>query len=541
MRAISTDHAAYQFSLSKNPRLAIEIIFSADGSDSLFLTSHADVAVPYGADRVLGCLEKITNTTQKIAPGEGRSTIGAITLTVVDLDQQVSTWFNAYDEAEVGIRKRPIRVYMGYAGFTWAQMAEGLVQTQIVDNLSFKDGAYTIKCADIQRSTTDDIFILDSCVLAANVSATDLLIPALSLGGSQFALVEHTSAYSDAPNKAVGYLKLEDEVIRHTGTKVDPERGLSFVVDENGRGVLNTVAAAHDASGSDDDSPTEIEEFVYVELPAPKLLHALLTGDLINQNGATLPKSWHLGISSQFIQQTDFTCIGIDLWDPTSDDGFIVRFAGEEKQGGKKFLETQLCLLMGTYMPIYSTGRLGLRRFTSILRNAVPAFNLDPGNVVSHGDLKIDLKQIHNLLNIEWNYDHAQEKLTRQKIVIDGDSRAKNGATPAKSLSFNGLHGSRHTTTTIEGLFDRLRDRFAGPPLTLDVVTLPYTNFLEVGDIVNVHLPSVTDYIADGPLNRAMEIQQVKIDWITGSVKLSLFGPSQPASLITPSAPWTLD
>jgi len=537
MRAIPTAFAPYQYSASKEPMIVVEIAFDDAGTDLIYLTSHTDTPWPVGAVSVPGTVVKVSSTSQQIEPDQGRSSIGTITAEILDKSGAFSTLLKAHDDAGRGIRYSRVRVYMGFRGMSWATISTNLIQTQIVDDLKYNEGVYKIVCADVQRSARKDIFNLTTTTLSSTIGAADLLIPIWSVDG--FQRVAHGSTYTDAPNQEVGYIKIENEVIRWSGWTVDSTLGLCFVVPAGGRGALGTRAVAHEVDNSaSTDRKMEVTEFVYLELPAVKLIYALLTGNLYGQAGKKLPDGWHLGITGAYVRTADFINIGVDLWNSATDDGLVVRFAGEEAQDGKQFIEQQLCLLIACYMPIYSNGELGLRRFTSVLHDAPHVFEINDTNIVKPGELSIDIRSVYNVLSVEWNYDHLQDKTTRQKILVDQDSIAKYKNTPTKSLKFRGLHGSRHTTGTVEGLFDRLRDRYAAPPHRISMRCLPYLNFLEVGDIVRVNTSSVRDYFrADQRLNRAFEVQRRQVDWVTGQVDFDLFGSTHPAGDIAPANP----
>lgn len=531
MRTIPAAFRADHYSSTKELIFVIELEF--DTGDVAYFTSHTGTSLPVGAVEYQGYIKTggISGTTQQINPDEGRSTIGSISVTLVDKAGDVSALIAAKDAAGMGIRRKRVRVYIGYLGMSWSTISSNLVQTQIVDDYYNDTGAIILQLSDVQRSMRTDIFDLQSTRLSAPITANQLLIPVDS--NTKFATMMHGPTFTDAPNARVGYFELEDEVIRWVSTTTDATLGLCYVADQ--RGALGTKAVAHevDQSSSTDQRP-EVTEFVYLEMQAVKLIYALLTGNLYGQLGEELPDSWHLGIGGEYVRTNDFITIGNDLWDIANDDGFVVRFAGVEKQDAKKFIETELCLLCALYMPIYSTGELGLRQFTSVLSNAPYVWELNADNIVSHDRLHVDLRAINNLVSIEWNYDHIADKLTRQKILYDEISAEKYGESASKSLQFSGLHGSRHTSTTVEGLFDRLRDRYAGPPHKLNVRVLPYLNFLEVADVVKVALPGVRDPFTGAAFARAMEIQQVSVNWVTGNLSFQLFGSSQPATPIKP-------
>lgn len=535
MRAVPAAFAAYQYARSKEPIIAVEIAFNAAGTDLVYITSADDVPLPVGVVAVVGCLAKVSSTSQTITPDEGRSTIGTIKFELIDKAGAFSAILKAKDDVGAGIRYKRVRVYQGFRGMDWAGLSANLIQTQIIDDLNYNEGVYQISCADIQRTARQNIFVLATTNLSTNVTASQMLIPVRSVDG--FSRVAHGATYSDSPSSEVGYIKVDDEVIRWTGTTVDSTYGLCFVV--GARGVLGTRAAAHTVdTSSSSDQQNAVSEFVYLELPAIKLAYAILTGNLYGQAGKRLPSGWHLNIPSSYVRTSDFISIGSDVWDASNDDGLVVRFAGEESQDGKQFIEKQLCLLSGTFMPVYSSGELGLRRFTSILQEAPHVFEINDSNAVKYSALQTDIKSVFNLLSIEWNYDHLEQKLTRQKILIDTVSRTKYEATPPKSLQFNGLHGSRHTTTTVEGLFNRLRDRYASPPQRIKIRCLPFLNVLEVGDIVRVKTSGVRDYFrSTQSLDRSFEVQRVSVDWLTGQVDVDLFGSTHAATIITPSAP----
>jgi len=532
MRSIPPAFSGQHYAATKNPIYVIEIEFGM--GDLVYFTKQAGVATPDGSITYQGCIEQISGTTQQIQPDEGRSTIGSISITLLDKGGEITSLLASKDANGKGIRYKRVRVYMAYEGMPWADTSTNLIQTQIVDDLSYNTGSYILKCADVQRSMRTDIFDLATTRLSLGIDDTQLKIPVYSVNG--FEKLAHGSTYSDAPNATVGYIKIEDEVIRYISTQTDSLYGLCFIADQ--RGALGTKAVSHavDNSSSEDQRP-EITEFVYLELPAVKLIYAILTGNLYGQLGQDLPTNWHLNIGGEYVRTNDFLTIGLDLWNPATDDGFVVRFAGLDKRDAKQFIEKELCLLIAAYMPIYSSGESGLRRFTSVLHTAPYVYELNADNIVSYDPLSIDLRSVNNLLSIEWNYDFIEDKFTRQKIVRDIDSIEKYSESVSRSLQFRGLHGSRHTTTTVEGLFDRLRDRYAAPPQRTRLRCLPQTNVIEVGDIVCVKLAALRDSFTGGSLDRAMEVQQVSINWITGQVDFQLFGSTQPASPITPTAP----
>lgn len=596
MRAYNANFVAQANAVTKSPRYVAVLSFDTGNTDLVYLTSHADAALPVGVTSIKRVIETIAGTSQAINPIQARATIGVSTLTVVDRGEALTDLINAKLYSDKGLRKKRVRIYMGFEGEAWTDYE--LIQTQIVDSISFsEDGKYTIQCADIQRSAREDIFDLRKTTLTATLSATATTLTVAST--ADFEGLEHGLSFVDAPPYStgtvtatngsaavvgsgtawlsktleggriniagvdylidsitdnthltlatnytgatgggksytifprVGYVRLEDEVIRYPISEITDTTFTKCV-----RGVLGTKAVIHEVdANADADRQPEIEEFVYLEMPGPKLALAILTGSLYGQTGAVMPDNWHLGIDASYIATNDFVNIGTDWWD-TSDDrlGRILRFAGEDKVDGKQFYEQQINLILGAFNPVYRDGSLGLKRMTIVLSDASPVAVLSPSNIETISDLTHDMQDVHNQLLVKWNYFFLEDKTTRKSLLTDSRSISRHGTAPIREVEARGLHGSRHTQDTLFEMFDSLRSRHAGPPQKLSVTCLPRYNFLEVGDCVLVNYPNLRDF-AGGvtQLYRTFEIQNVQIDWSSGRVSFELFGSAESAGAI---------
>ena len=525
MRLDTSNFESSNLSASKEPRFVIEVSFVSDNTDLYYFTSHIDAALPVSALSIDGIIERISGTSQTIAPDKAVASIGTMSFSVVDYNQSVTELQYLKLEEGKGLRGMRIRAYVGYAGLAWADYS--LIQTQIVESVVYSKGSYVFTCSDIQREQRKTIFNTYKTNLSTTLNIGDDVIEVYNT--LDFEMLSHGNSYSDAPSSTVGYVKIDKEIIRYTGKTATQFTGCT-------RGVLNTKEAVHTVDTSaQEDRRTEVHEYVYLEMPAVKLMHAILTGKILGQGSDTLPSNWNLGIADTYIRESDFTGIGSDLYDTTDDrNGFVVVFEGLKKTDGKRFIEKELLLLMGSFSPIYSDGAIGLKRMTSVLSKSGYELELNESNVVSHGDLLTDMKSMYNHLDIKWNWVDSKESFTRTNTVIDFGSAAKHGGlTPELSFSFRGLSGSRHSTEIIRERFNSFRDRYTGPPLRLSVTCLPNTNMLEVGDMVRVNLSSIQDYFDGASLNRTFEIQNQSMDWFTGKVTFNLFASSQPAGAIS--------
>lgn len=520
MRSDSADFKALNEAPSKQPRFVIKIEFAAS---SLYLTSHADITgVP--ATVLVGGVQEPFIASQKLNPDEARAEIGSASFRVVDLNSAFTDAVRAKLSAGEGLRKKLVRFYLGYAGQDFSAFM--LVGTQQITSTNYDRGSYQVECADVQRSARKDVFDLKTTTLTASVDAADTTITVNNTAG--FTRVYHGTSYSDSPSTTVGYIKIKDEVIRYTGTTSTTFTGCT-------RGVLGTTAASYKVDGATPIARREkVTEHVYLELPAVKIIYAILTGTLYGDS-ATIPSHWHLGISSSLVRLADFTGIGSDLWNPADDTaGVVLVFQGLAKTDAKAFIEKELLRLLGCFAPVYADGALGLRRMVRILSDAPGVLTLDNSNTVSTGELEHDMESLHNNFLISWNPLAGTYSRTTQ--LIDAASVTAHGQSIPLAMEFKGLSGGRHTDSTIFRLIDAARDRYAAPPERMDAEVLHALNGLEVGDVVRCKWPDVRDFAGAGAsIDRAFEIQATQFNLATGKGKVTLFGSTAPASALAPT------
>lgn len=529
MRNDTVKFSKLNTALAKRPRYVIEVAFDSASTVLRYFTSHSDCASPDVGATIYGVIEGISGTSQKLNPDLANAIIGNIEFKLVDVASIITATLGGQLVLGRSTRRQRVRVYVGFEGLVWSDYT--LVQTQLVTEISYLDGAYSFTCSDIQREMRQDVFTLASTFLSSSVLVGDATINVISTAG--FEPVAHGTSYSDAPGQSVYYLKIQNEIIRATG-----KTSISFTGCT--RGALNTREEEHAVDLTQSvDRRTAVDEYVYLELPAIKLIYAMLTGELYGQ-AASLPTQWHLGIDTSYVRLADFIdATKVDLWDPADDqEGFVVRLEGLEKQDGKKFVETELALLCGTFMPVYSDGALGLKRMANVLAGAAYSKMLDKTNLVSVGELIHDFTALHNVLQVNWNWEESSREFTRINLLIDQDSITVHQKADPMKYKFRGLHGSRHSSVILAQRFDTIRDRYTGPPLRVQVSALPSLNVMEVGDVVRLRPEGTRDFVVSGggDLDRSFEIQNVAIDWVTGAVTFELFASSQAPGAIALSA-----
>jgi len=522
MRADTYSFAALDQATAKAPRFVAAIMYDVD---SLYITSHAGIENVPGTV-IEGALSEPTITSQQLNPDTATAQIGSASFGLIDLAGQFTDEVRERLLDSAGLRGRRVQFYLGYESLAFEDFV--LVGTQVIEGARYDGGRYQIECLDIQRELRSEIFKLIETTLAASATATDTTLTLTSTAGLQ--RIAHGSSWTDAPNATVGYIKIKSEIIRYTDISGNQLTGCT-------RGVFGSTPAAYEINPATPvDRREKVIEYVYLELPAVKLAYAILTGQLWG-SAQTLPSGWHLGIDPALVTDEDFTNIGADLWNPLDDSaGFIVRFQELKTTDGKRFIEKEICLLIGVYLPVYADGSLGLRRMIRLSESAATSLTLDESNSIQVGELQHDMTGMHNAFVVNWSWNG--EEFRRATVYVDVESRAVHGEAPTHTLNFRGLFGGRHTDSVIFSMLDMVRDRFAGPPLRMQVQVLHGLNRIEIGDVVRVRYRNVRDFsrlAGDNTLDRAFEVQNISTDHRRGGVSLQLFASTAEPSVNAPT------
>jgi len=511
------------------PRYVLALSFDDDDTDVTYLTSHSDSLDPGSIadiDRIDGCIISISGQSQKINPAKSQHTIGGITIRLLDVNGEISTKIKTKLEGGEGVNRKNLVLYQGFKGIPeWSDYSKRL--TYKIDGLSYQNGVYILKASDIQRTTKTKIFDIHQGVLTSTITASDTLIPVTTPNASgKFPLVAHDAAYSANASTLVGYIRIDDEIIAHSGWSDGTYTALTVVE----RGALGTGSLEHivDAS-TDDDRKKKVDELVYLEMPVPKMIYAILTGVLYGQS-ASLPDHWHLSVPTGFVDIDSFTGIGSDLWDTSDNAGRSARFIGEKDQNGKSFIESQLLSWSGLFMLVNSSGQYVLRKLSPVLPYSSYAAYIDESEIVSYTDLVYDQKAVINNIVVKWNWIETLERFAKTTQLVDSNSVSKHGLADTADFEFRGVFVGIHSDADLQNYFKQIRDRYGSPPLRLKVTVHPYWSVLEVGDPVRIKNSYINDYHLNETLDRVFEVQGVTTDWVTGKVTLDLFGGVEPGS-----------
>ena len=532
MKAETESYQLYNIDSVQEPRYVLSIEFDANTSDITYLTSHSDALVPPGTaaiDRIDGVImpQGISGQSQRIIPDKAQHTIGSVTFTLLNISGELSAKIKAKLDSDFGMRRKVVRLYKGFSGLTsWDDYSLRL--TYLIDSASNKDGVYTIQTSDIQRSTKTTIFDIHQGVLTSTITDVATLpqtIPVtIAAASTKFPILEHDANFTANPSASVGYIKIDDEIICHSGW-ADP--GTYTLLQVVSRGALNTQPATHTVTASDPDQKKRVEEYVYIEMSVLRLVYALLTGVVVNQTG-DLPSHWNLGINTSYVTLTDFTDVGMnDLWNQANDSGKMVRFNGIKSTDAKKFIENELLLWSGTFMPIYANGAYGLKRFKNVLPYSPFSTYIATSQITGYRELLHDYDSVINNISVDWNWLDNLQQYRKKTQVINSNSIARWGLNNVREFAFRGVFTGAHTDQDVISYFNQLGDRYFGPPLKLKLGVMPRWDAVEVGEIIRVDLGGINDFYLDTALSRSFEVQQISTNWVTGAVELDLFGGTE--------------
>jgi len=525
MRIDNFDFGELNRATSLEPIIVVALSFDQGNTDVHYLTSRTVDGL--SGNIINNTLRVVSSTSQKITPEKALSTIGNISFECLDFGLSDLQRTKLLSQSK-GLKNKRARIHFGYVGLPWNKYV--IVSTQIItDSISFKDGVIKFSCSDVQRLARKKLFVLKETYLTASISSTDTSIPAANT--SQFDLV-YQPPFNEAlaPGDEIGLLKIEQdgvfEIIKWTS-----KNSTNFLGCE--RGLFGTPRL--DIEVSPGSRGPVIEEFVYLSAPAIMVAYALYTGSWYGHPGKFLPDHWHLGVSTDYLKTSDFISFS-DLWDVNDiNAGIPATVIGVSDVDGKQFIETQIYYMLSLYSPVNVMGELGLKRLSSIASTDQAERVLDATNIVSYGQLQYDTNEVVNRYIIKWDYSIKTDSYKRASVLIDPDSIQKHTASDIKVIELRTLFGSNDSQRVINHNFENLRARTSSPPYRLSLELTPDQNDLEVGDLVSVYLDSLVDINFQGTgFARVMEVQSVKIDWVTGRVSVDLLGSSSPTAALTP-------
>lgn len=527
--------------LQRKPRVAIKIL---NDTQEFWLTTHSDVDPDDGLP-IFTNIKTTKISSQKVTPEKGFSTIGGSTITVQDTDREFTDLLRSIKQAPIpdSIYNNKAEIWIGFEGMDFADY--GILFTFIVGQVNNDWTSYTIPLTDIQRIQRVTMFtpketkllgVIEDDIPVDLTTATVLNGSGIMelLDSSIYSLVEHGPDWDIDPNQTIGYFQLAG--VDTSGA--DTVETFSFTGFDGGnpnrvtgvtRSRFSTSAIA--AKGTISGGNTAVTEYVYLDLPVPDMVYALLTGFGIPGNPhlpSGIPSHWNAGVAQSDVDLPSFENIGNDL------DNLPFSFRGEKDENCKHFIANELLRANNLLFKINAFGQFSLSRFESVPQSAAPAGVFAEGQIKKNSLNVVtrDATAIRNRFLINWEWRDDLQRYMRTNAFFDDESEEFNNVeTDFLVLSFKGIRNrSRDILNNLENIAEGIRARYSNASeLITFSVPMAFGLQYEVGDIVGVDLAEFPDFANESDdaevknLAKSVEIQSVQFNLETQMITYSTY------------------
>jgi len=290
---------------------------------------------------------------------------------------------------------------------------------------------------------------------------------------------------------------------------------------------FKTTPEAHEVPTDPNSQKPIIARLWYVQMPAAKLVLAVLTGQLYGQAGM-MPDGSHLGIDPSLVDIQSLINSTADKWNPSDDTkGVIANFRNLKKTNAKLFLESRVYPMLRIYPYIDEDGAYGFRKIKTITKTTTPEVYIDESEIVKLGPLKKDANLLVNDVRVEWDHDYHTGENPWITWFPNTSSWSKFKRSKLKTISLDGLTSEHFSSDVVKGLINYFHLMHSAPPYTLSA-TLKFKHFnRRPGQIIQFVSPSTKDYTAGSYLDRSFLILSVKPRIRDGVVDVTLMGTSE--------------
>jgi len=517
MRILSPEFMNKNISTEREPIIVVKII---NDNKNIYLTSHPVTIVDAGSSQFQGCIVSATGSSQSIVPERGFSTIGDMSITLQDVDgaftAELRSILNNFSDT---INNNKSEFYTGLGDMLFQDYVK--ITPVWVSGIANSDLEYTLTFSDTQRLTKASLFktpakteLVNSPLFATENISLEVVSTA------DFNDVLHDDNWEYAPGKRVGYVKVTGVTESGESAKeiMQWEGKTTTHLQNIKRQLFDTPLV--NLNGED---KVEIEEVIYLDLSVPKMIIALLTGDLYGQAGEGIPDSWNSGVSANLIDIDSYENIGQDLWEQQ------VAFVDIDKQTAKEFIASQLLAPYGLFNYINQNGELQLRRFGFQSQDSSSDIVLSYESLTSVSNISRDFKKIRNNFLINWEWRPDKDFYARKDGYIDVVSQEKfNIKSDTYEIKLRGLKNrSKGSKPTLDYVAQGIATRFSNPSINITAEGLMRDMIaIEVGDTVTIDLPNQPDYASADSLLASFEVQGMSWDFLQGTQSLKLFTSS---------------
>lgn len=459
--------------------------------------------------------------SQKLKSGEGQTSIGNMTFTIVDEDNEFSKI-----AAIVPMRNREVTLKAGFENLPSSAFEvefKGLFRDM---SLSRDHNEWVLTVKDLKRLMRKELFTtIGKSALAASAAAT---------GTTQFSVdsidgtADGDTAFIDPDDFPYdSYIRINDEIMGPVKTI----SGTTIELDGLGsRGQFNTIAADHDI----DSDVTQ----AFVLGPANPITMALeiLLSTGTGNNHATydvLPETMGMGAASADVDIASFE---------SERDTFITAtnfyfYITDEIRDGKSWIEKNLLKTTNSFIFVIRDGRISFKVAAPPIPTETPMV-LDSDSIKGFPSFSGNLPDIINQIKMLYNKDPFDDEYKKTLLVIDADSISRHGSSPVLEIKLDGVHGTGGAVpdqggdTIAESIGKYYRSRLSEPQPAIKLTANMLKRGLNVGDLVAVTFDTLPDWVpnkGDDLTGRSagatiMQVESIENRFDKAEITLGLIG-----------------
>ena len=565
------------------------IVLTSCLGEKLYIESHEDVGTP-PEQTSSALLSRVGGRSQGVDARESVTTIGATQFQIIDFDAQLTEWLSRLRECHLG--GATIQYFVGEESVPFGEYH--CVSTTVIQDLDTKFKRYTFNTDDTTRIGRKDIFdevCAPSFGSLFEFDFTGGILPVNASGarGIENARTIYTSPVDPADDGVaglelpddVGYFGLlstlqQDEPFQILAGRYNEPPGI-FVktdnceilelapavgqiiaeaipeeVDSRGRVIQEAGAAStgfaypiigraqlgtqipDSSRGESITDGSAICQALTLKGPVPFVLYALMTGKHIETGEDVLPTGSHAAVDPDFI---DLSCMGIDengnrhptvaseLWKQELD------FRCPAMVDAKAFWEEQVLSYVNHYLRVDCNGRWCL---TPLPR--IGEFNEETRSV-NHDDI-IRIEPLRERYDFPTGISYGFDKDPCSDSFNNGVLFTLNDDTTACVepniivRRYEGVRSSLDSVQRVRSKACRTLFEYSQPQWTTEIeLCLRYAD-IQQGDSIRVTSSLVFDYHGTTvTLDRPFHVGRTNIDWLQGTVRLSLSTPTKPVTL----------
>ena len=428
--------------------------------------------------------KSVSGAGAQITVDEGRSSIGDMTFSLLDKDQEVTKLLQQYV-----LNNKRVTIFAGFIDMQEADYVKMFVGEILDFTLERDNVTWKFQVVTLWKTVKQNVMTAASN-LTSGINDAVTTIPVV--GTADFA----------SATAGEFYIIINDEVISYTG-----KTGTTFTGCT--RGELGTTPAAH--SNSD-----RVKNFVVLQDNPVNIMLRILTSTGLGTNGAydDLPASAGLGIDEDDVAVTSMEAER-DRWLL----GFTMKFELFDLTEAKRFLESEVLRFINAYPLVDNEGRLSMTVYTPPLPT-VQIRQLNDDNLVEAPTWQGNLlaRFFFNEIDMQYDYDFLTNTFGTRAFFEDSTSQVTYGDVKTLTMQSKGIRTAIMGQPKIDKIALRALQRFANPSPIIRAKAFMTERIVEPGDIVRLTTTKLPDLSRGsmGVVDQMVEALQVGTDYQRG-------------------------